>query len=116
MEAVSPHEDRLRALLEAGVAITSELSLEALLQRLVEKAVELTGARYGALGVIDRGAPRLKRFVTTGLDEETYAAIGDLPDGRGILGALIRDAKPLRLSDLSQDPRSVGFPPNHPPM
>jgi signal transduction histidine kinase len=116
MEAVSPHEDRLRALLEAGVAITSELSLEALLQRLVEKAVELTGARYGALGVIDREGSGLERFVTTGLDEETYAAIGDLPRGRGILGALIRDASPLRLADLGQDSRSVGFPPNHPPM
>jgi signal transduction histidine kinase len=116
MEAVSPHEDRLRAVLEAGVAITSELSLEALLQRLVEKAVELTGARYGALGVIDRQGSGLERFVTTGLDEETYAAIGDLPRGRGILGALIRDASPLRLANLSQDPRSVGFPPNHPPM
>ena len=116
MEAVSPHEDRLRALLEAGVAITSELSLEALLERLVEKAVELTGARYGALGVIDREGSGLERFVTTGIDEETYAAIGDLPRGRGILGALIREASPLRLTDLSQDPRSVGFPSNHPPM
>jgi signal transduction histidine kinase len=116
MEAVSPHEDRLRALLAAGVAIASELSLEALLQRLVEKAIELTGARYGALGVIDRGGEGLERFVTTGLDEETYAAIGDLPRGRGILGALIRDASPLRLADLGRDPRSVGFPPNHPEM
>jgi signal transduction histidine kinase len=116
MGAVSPHEERLRALLEAGLAITSELSLEALLQRLVEKAVELTGARYGALGVIDRGGDGLERFVTTGIDPEMYAAIGDLPRGRGILGALIRDAKPLRLHDLSEDPRSVGFPPDHPPM
>lgn len=116
MGAVSPHEDRLRAVLEAGVAITSELSLDALLQRVVEKAVELTGARYGALGVIDRSGSRLERFVTTGIDAETYAAIGDPPHGRGILGALISDAKPLRLSDLSRDPRSVGFPPNHPPM
>jgi GAF domain-containing protein len=116
MEAVSPHEDRLRAVLEAGVAITSELSLDALLQRVVEKAVELTGARYGALGVIDRGGSQLERFITTGLDAETYAAIGDLPHGRGILGALIRDTRPLRLTDLTQDPRSVGFPANHPPM
>jgi len=116
MEAVSPHEDRLRALLEAGVAITSELSLDALLQRLAEKAVELTGARYGALGVIDRDGSGLERFITTGLDAPTESAIGDPPHGRGILGALIRDAKPLRLQDLSKDPRSVGFPPNHPPM
>jgi two-component system, NarL family, sensor histidine kinase DevS len=116
MEAVSPQEVRLRALLDAGVAISSELSLEALLQRLVEKAVELTGARFGALGVIDRSGSGLERFVTTGIDEETYAAIGDPPRGRGILGALITDAKPLRLHDIGEDPRSVGFPPNHPPM
>ena len=116
MEAVSSQEVRLRALLDAGVAISSELSLEALLQRLVEKAVELTGARFGALGVIDRSGSGLERFVTTGIDEETYAAIGDLPRGRGILSALISDAKPLRLHDIGEDPRSVGFPPNHPSM
>jgi signal transduction histidine kinase len=116
MEAAGPKEDRLRALVEAGVAIASELSLDALLQRLVEKAAELTGARYAALGVIDRGASGLERFVTTGIDAETHTAIGALPRGRGILGALIRDASPLRLHDLAEDPRSVGFPPNHPPM
>ncbi len=116
MEAVSPSEERLRALVEAGVAITSELSLDALLLRLVEKAAELTGARYGALGVIDPGGSGLEHFVTTGIDAETLAAIGDLPRGRGILGALIQDARPLRLHDLTRDPRSVGFPPNHPPM
>src|ERR671929_536255 len=108
--------DRMRALLEAGVALTSELSLDALLQRLVEAAAELTEARYAALGVIDPSGRQLERFVTTGIDAETHAAIGDLPRGRGILGVLIRDAAPLRLHDLSEDPRSVGFPPNHPPM
>jgi signal transduction histidine kinase len=116
MEAAGPKEDRLRALVEAGVAIASELSLDALLQRLVEKAAELTGARYAALGVIDPGGSGLEQFVTTGIDAETHAAIGDLPRGRGILGALIRDASALRLDDLGEDPRSVGFPPNHPPM
>ncbi|HUK94008.1 MAG TPA: GAF domain-containing protein [Gaiellaceae bacterium] len=116
MEAVSPSEERLRALVEAGVAITSELSLDALLQRLVEKAAELTGARYGALGVIDGAGSELELFITTGIDAETHAAIGDPPRGRGILGALIQDAKPLRLHDLSKDPRSVGFPPSHPSM
>ena len=95
MEAVSPHEDRLRALLDAGVAITSELSLDALLQRLSDKAVELTGARYGALGVIDRDGSGLERFITTGLDARAQSAIGEPPHGRGILGALIREAKPL---------------------
>src|SRR6266576_6162337 len=116
MEAAGPREDRLRALVDAGVAIASELSLDALLQRLVEKAAELTGARYAALGVIDQSGSGLERFVTTGIDAETHAAIGDLPRGRGILGALIAEAKSLRLHDLGEDPRSVGFPPNHPPM
>jgi len=114
--AVSSSEERLRALVEAGVAITSELSLDVLLKRLVEKAAELTGAGYGALGVIDEGGSELEHFVTTGIDPETQAAIGDLPRGRGILGVLITDAKPLRLHDLAQDPHSVGFPANHPPM
>jgi two-component system, NarL family, sensor histidine kinase DevS len=108
--------DRMRALLEAGVALTSELSLDTLLQRLVEMAAELTEARYAAMGVIDPSGTELERFVTTGVDAQTHAAIGDLPRGRGILGVLIRESEVLRLHDLSDDPRSVGFPPNHPPM
>jgi len=108
--------DRIRSLLDAGIALTSELSLDALLQNLTETAAELTGARYAALGVIDPNRTELERFVTTGLDAETFAAIGDLPRGRGILGVLISDAQPLRLHDIADDPRSVGFPPNHPPM
>ena len=114
--AAAGERDRLRALVEAGITLSSELSLDALLQRLVETATELTGARYAALGVIDRTGRELERFVTTGLDPETYAAIGDLPRGRGILGVLIRDAETLRLRDIAEDSRSVGFPPNHPPM
>ena len=109
-------DSRLRDLFEASLALNSELSLEALLQKIVETAATLTGARYAALGVIDESGGSLERFVTTGLDEETYDAIGDLPRGRGILGVLIRDARPLRLDRLGDDPRSVGFPPNHPPM
>jgi signal transduction histidine kinase len=116
VEALTPNESRLRALLEASTAIASDLSLESLLERLVTVAAELTGARYAALGVIDRSGQQLERFVTTGIDEETHRAIGDLPRGRGILGALINEATPLRLHDLSDDPRSVGFPANHPPM
>src|SRR6187200_2241410 len=108
--------DRLRALVDAGIALSSELSLDALLQQLVETAVQLTGARYAALGVIDQAGTGLERFLTTGVDAETHAAIGELPHGRGILGVLIREARPLRLHDLADDPRSVGFPPNHPPM
>ncbi len=108
--------DRMRALLDAGVALASELSLDSLLQRLVETAAALTEARYAALGVIDRTGTELERFVTTGIGPQTHAAIGELPRGKGILGVLIRDAATLRLHDLSEDPRSVGFPAHHPPM
>jgi signal transduction histidine kinase len=114
---MTTHEaERLRMLLETGIAISSELSLDAVLQRIVEAAAGVTDARYAALGVIDRAGQELERFITHGIDEETHAAIGDLPRGRGILGVLIRDANTLRLHNLSEDPRSVGFPPNHPPM
>ena len=108
--------DRLRVLVDAGIALSSELSLDALLQQLVDTAAEITGARYGALGVIDRTGAALESFVTSGIDDDTRAAIGELPKGRGILGVLIREATPLRLSNLADDPRSVGFPPHHPPM
>jgi len=109
-------DHRRRALVEAGIAITSELSLDAILQTLVRIAAELTGARYSALGVIDRGGRELERFVTYGIDDATRESIGEQPRGNGILGALIHDARPLRLDDLTRDPRSVGFPANHPPM
>ena len=107
---------RFRALVDAGIALTSELSLDALLQRIADTAAQLTGARYCALGVIDQSGQALERFLTTGIDEETRAAIGDLPRGRGILGVLIREAESLRLHDIADDPRSVGFPRHHPPM
>jgi signal transduction histidine kinase len=99
-----------------GIALTSELSLDSLLQRVVEAAATLTDARYAALGVIDASGRALERFLTTGVDAETRNVIGDLPHGRGILGVLIRHAETLRLHDLREDPRSVGFPPGHPPM
>jgi signal transduction histidine kinase len=114
--ATAPQSDRLRTLLETGIAISSELSLDAVLERIVQAAASLTGARYAALGVIDRAGTALERFITTGVDEEGRTAIGDPPHGRGILGVLIRDAQTLRLHDLQEDPRSVGFPPNHPEM
>ena len=116
MDALSVNEGRLRALFEAGLAVSSELSLDALLKRLVEAAAELTSARYAALGVIDPTGSELEQFLTHGIDDDTRAEIGLLPRGRGILGALIRDARPLRLHELAEDPRSVGFPPGHPPM
>ena len=108
--------DRLRGLVDAGIALSSELSLDDLLQKLAETAASLTGARYAALGVIDEGGTGLERFLHTGIDAETVAEIGELPRGRGILGALITDARSLRLNAITDDARSVGFPPNHPPM
>src|SRR5690348_1990458 len=108
--------DRLRALVETGIAINSELSLDAVLERIVEAAAHVTGARYAALGVVDQAGSGLERFVTYGISPDVRTEIGDPPHGRGILGVLIADARPLRLHDLSEDPRSVGFPPGHPPM
>jgi signal transduction histidine kinase len=109
-------EHRLRELFQAGIALNSELSLDALLRRIAESAASITGARYAALGVIDESGVALERFIATGIDEEEQRAIGDLPRGRGILGVLIRDASPLRLANIADDARAVGFPPNHPPM
>ena len=116
MDALSVTEGRLRALFAAGLAVTSELSLDALLRRLVEAAAELTGARYAALGVIAESGSELEQFITHGIDDDLRGEIGALPRGRGILGVLIREAKSLRLHDLADDPRSVGFPAGHPPM
>jgi signal transduction histidine kinase len=107
--------DRTERLLEAGLALSSELSLPVILQRIVDLAADLTGARYGAIGVLGPDGT-ITEFITTGVTEAERAAIGHLPVGRGILGVLIEDATPLRLRDIADDPRSVGFPPNHPPM
>jgi signal transduction histidine kinase len=107
---------RLRILLQTGIAINSELSLDGVLTRIVEAAALVTSAQYAALGVIDATGTALERFVTHGVDEQTRARIGDLPRGRGVLGALISDARTLRLHAISDDPRSVGFPPGHPEM
>jgi signal transduction histidine kinase len=107
--------DQRDALIEAALALSSELSLPVVLQRIVEIAVQITGARYGALGVIGPGG-RISEFITTGVTPAEHDAIGDLPIGRGILGYLIEDARPLRLPNLSEHPRSVGFPKHHPPM
>jgi signal transduction histidine kinase len=106
----------LRQLLDAVLTIGSDLDLPAMLQRIVESAVELADATYGALGVLDDTGTRLAQFITVGIDDETHRAIGHLPEGHGILGLLIVDAKPLRLPDLTEHPDSFGFPPNHPPM
>lgn len=107
---------RERALVEAGIALSSELSLDVLLQQLVETAAAITGARYAALGVLDPSGAALERFVTCGIDSDVRERIGLLPRGRGVLGVLIHEASPLRIADVTQDPRSVGFPPHHPTM
>ncbi|HMK10656.1 MAG TPA: GAF domain-containing protein [Acidimicrobiales bacterium] len=106
----------LRRLLRAVVAVGSDLDLSATLQRIVESAVDLSAARYGALGVLDPSRTRLSEFITVGVDAGTRALIGDPPKGLGILGLLITDPRPLRLPDLHDHPSSVGFPANHPPM
>ena len=107
---------RLRQLLDAVLTVGLDLDLPAMLRRVVEAATELVDARYGALGVLDERGSRLAQFITVGIDEAGRRAIGDLPQGHGILGLLIVDAKPLRLPDLTEHPDSYGFPPNHPPM
>ena len=114
--AIPDHERRLHELFAASIALNAELSLDVLLQRLVEAAASLTEARYAALGVIDENGDQLERFITTGIDPEGHTAIGSLPRGKGILGVLIRDAKPLRIERIADDARAVGFPANHPPM
>jgi signal transduction histidine kinase len=112
---VKKSQGRLRALLRAIETVTGELSLETVLRNIVESACELAGARYGALGVIgpDGG---LEQFIHVGIDTELAARIGHLPEGKGLLGAIISDPRPIRLRHMTDDERSTGFPPNHPPM
>ena len=107
---------RLEQLLAAGNLLTSELSLEGVLQRVVEIAVEVIGARYAAIGVLGPDGRTLESFTTMGLSDAERAAIGPPPRGHGILGLVIRAGKPIRLPDLAAHPDSSGFPPNHPPM
>lgn len=108
-------QGRLRALLRAIETVTGDLALEVVLRNVVESAVELAHAQYGALGVIgpDGG---LEQFIHIGIDDETARLIGNLPQGKGLLGALITDPQPIRLRHMKDDARSTGFPPNHPPM
>jgi two-component system, NarL family, sensor histidine kinase DevS len=105
-----------RRLIEAGMILASELTLDTVLLRIVELAVDLTDARYGALGVLTPDGRLIEEFITVGISPEERAALGDPPTGHGLLGALITEARPLRIPDISADPRSVGFPPHHPPM
>jgi signal transduction histidine kinase len=108
-------QHRLRRLLKANHSIVQELSLDAVLRRLVATARDVSGARYAALGVIG-GDGMLEQFLHVGMEDDTVQAIGELPKGRGVLGVLIDDPRPIRLTRIDQDPRSSGFPDGHPQM
>jgi signal transduction histidine kinase len=114
-DIVGSTRDRMDALLDAVQSVSSGLDLDATLRRIVQAAMELVDARYGALGVLDQHG-MLSRFVPVGIDDATRELIGPLPTGHGVLGVVIEDDKPLRLGDLAQHPMSVGFPERHPPM
>ena len=112
---VGPTRSDIDPLLDAVLAVSSGLELEATLRQIVQAAMDLVDARYGALGVLDDDG-MLSQFVYSGIDDDTRELIGPLPTGHGVLGVVIEDAVPLRLADLSQHPASVGFPEHHPPM
>lgn len=107
--------DDIRALVEASVSLTSELSLDNVLQKVVEVAREQIGARYAALSVLNSEG-EIGQFITSGVTEEQREAIGHIPYGKGLLGVLLHEGASLRMEHMGKDPRSVGFPPNHPPM
>ncbi len=107
---------KLRRLLEAVLLLEGDLTLAELLHHFVEEACSMAGARYGALGVLDDSKTKVADFVAVGLDEKTVRAIGDRPAGKGVLGLLISDPRPLRIADLREHPGRYGFPPNHPEM
>ena len=109
-------DERARSLLEVADSVLGELDLEAVIDRVLQSARELTGARYAALGVLDSSRTELERFIAVGIDEQARAQIGMLPRGRGVLGELIRDPVPLRLGEVGEHSRSYGFPLGHPPM
>jgi signal transduction histidine kinase len=115
LQAVLATRDRVNALFEAVIAIGTNLNIEVVLREIVEAAVNLVDARYGAMGVIGESG-RLAEFIPVGLSEEEIARIHHWPEGRGILGALITDPKPMRIGDLSKHDLSSGFPDGHPPM
>jgi signal transduction histidine kinase len=109
-------DDKIRRLLAVGRTLVSELDPEVLLQRILDEARSITGARYVALGVLDERRTELERFVTSGIDDATQRVIGDLPHGRGVLGVLIEDPKPIRMPNVGGHPQSFGFPAGHPVM
>jgi signal transduction histidine kinase len=109
-------QQRLKRLEVASSLMITEVSLEGVLTRVAQVAAEVIGARFAAVGVLGSDGKVLEHFTTFGIDDELRARIGRPPEGHGILGLIIRDAKPLRLPDLTRHPASCGFPPHHPPM
>jgi len=107
---------KLQRLMTAVLMITADVELQDLLRHIVEEARSLVDARYGALGVLDPSRTQLEQFVTVGLSEADETAVGPRPTGRGVLGLLITEPRPLQLDRLSEHPESYGFPPNHPTM
>ncbi|HVV89216.1 MAG TPA: GAF domain-containing protein [Solirubrobacterales bacterium] len=116
IDVADPGENRFRRLVEVGSSLLSELDLEVVLRSVVEAVRELTGAEYAALGVLDDEGRELERFIYLGISAEEARDIGPLPRGRGVLGELISEPRPLRLADVEQHPHAYGFPPGHPPM
>lgn len=117
VDGVARLADQLQLLLQSVVTITSQLELDVVLRRIAETAAELVGAKYAALGVLDPGGEsRLSQFITVGIDDEERSRIGDLPSGRGVLGLLIDEPRPLRLANIADHPASFGFPEGHPTM
>jgi signal transduction histidine kinase len=115
-KSASVSSGQLEALAQASLALTAELSLERVLQKIAEVARDVLQAKYAALGVINESGTGLSQFLTAGIDEAAKTAIGPLPTGKGVLGLLIREGRPIRTGRLSAHPQSVGFPKNHPPM
>lgn len=116
MSAAVLAPERLQRLLEVGRSLVSQFDVDTVLDRVLEVARELTGSQYAAIGVLDARGRELERFITSGIDAQSKAAIGAPPTGRGVLGVLISDPRPLRLDQVGAHPRSYGFPPGHPPM
>jgi signal transduction histidine kinase len=108
--------DQLAALHEAALSLTTELDMGHVLQKVVDLSRSLVNAKYAALGVLDDAGDSIEQFITAGIDPVQRAQMGELPRGHGLLGALIKEGKPIRIPEIGDDPRSVGFPPNHPPM
>src|SRR5688500_6848465 len=116
MTPASLDQAQLERILAVGRSLVSELDLESVLDQVLNAARELTCARYAALGVLDERKEELERFLFVGIDEQLRRRIGPLPRGRGVLGELIRDPKPLRMNYVRDHPRSYGLPIGHPPM